>query len=890
MSGSGTNSSRWTRVQTVFHLAADLPEADRREYVAGECADDPTLADEVMALLEEDARGNVLLDRDVSHLARAVLDAPATPVVPLDAFGPYRISSMLGEGGMGVVYLAERADLGSKAAIKILRDAWLSPARRERFAAEQRTLAQLNHPSIARLFDADTLPDGTPWFVMEYVEGMPLTAYCDTHASTITQRLRLLRDVCEAVQHAHRHAIIHRDLKPSNILVTEDGTVKLLDFGIAKQLESLEGADLTRTGFRVMTPAYAAPEQVRGGRLGIHTDVYSLGVVLYELLAGRLPFDFTDKTPGDVERSILEEEPERPSVAARAMPALPIGTSRMQSASKAQWADLDVLCLKAMHKDPARRYASVEALVRDIDHYLAGQPLEARRDSLRYRSGKFVRRNWRQVLYASLVFLGTVGLVVFYTLRLTSARNDALAQAARTERIQRFMTDLFQGNEGEAVGPADTLRVVTLVDRGAQQARSLDRDPAVQAELFETLGRLYRTLGRLTPADSLLRAALTGRRALYGPTHPAVASSLIALGELRLAQAEYDSAEALIRDGMAIARRTVSPTDPTIARATTALGQVLSERGEYAKAEPVLLEAVRLQTRGDTVTPGLASALTDLANTYYYVGRYGTSDSLNQRVLAMDRDLYGARHAYVADVLINLGAIRFEWGKFAEAEQYYRDALSINEAWYGPNHPETASNLTALGRALASEQRLTEADTVLRRALEVSERVYGPVHPRVASALNELSRVKQSEKKLDEAEAGFRRMAEIYKSVYNDHHYVIGVALSNIAGVLQERQQYAQAEALFREAIRRYDGLLAPDHQLVGIARSRLGRVLRLDRRFADAEMESAVALGILMKQSTPAVLWVQRTRSDLGIDYDSLGRPADAAKVRADSAAMQSR
>jgi len=559
----------------------------------------------------------------------------------------------------------------------------------------------------------------------------------------------------------------------------------------------------------------------------------------------------------------------------------------VQSASKAQWADLDVLCLKAMHKDPARRYASVEALVRDIDHYLAGQPLEARRDSLRYRSGKFVRRNWRQVLYASLVFLGTVGLVVFYTLRLTSARNDALAQAARTERIQRFMTDLFQGNEDEAVGPADTLRVVTLVDRGAQQARSLDRDPAVQAELFETLGRLYRTLGRLTPADSLLRAALASRRALYGPTHPAVASSLIALGELRLAQAEYDSAEALIRDGMAIARRTVSPTDPTIARATTALGQVLSERGEYAKAEPVLLEAVRLQTRGDTVTPALASALTDLANTYYYVGRYGTSDSLNQRVLAMDRDLYGPRHAYVADVLINLGAIRFEWAKFAEAEQYYREALSINEAWYGPNHPETASNLTALGRALASEQRLEEADTVLRRALDVSEHVYGPVHPRVASALNELSRVKQSEKKLDEAEAGFRRMADIYKSVYNDHHYVISVALSNIAGVLQERQQYAQAEALFREAIRRYDGLLAPDHQLVGIARSRLGRVLRLDRRFADGEKESAAGLAILLKQSTPPVLWVQRTRSDLGIDYDSLGRRADAAKVRSDSAAM---
>src|SRR5688500_18568620 len=252
---------------------------------------------------------------------------------------------------MGVVYLAERADLGSVAAIKVLRDAWLSPARRERFAAEQRTLAQLNHPSIARLYDADTLPDGTPWFVMEYVEGVPLTAYCETHASTVADRLRLFRDVCTAVLHAHRHAIIHRDLKPSNILVSEDAKVKLLDFGIAKQLESLD-ADQTRTGLRAMTPAYAAPEQVRAGRLGIHTDVYSLGVVLYELLSGRLPFDLADKTPSEVERIIVEQEPERPSAAARRTPALPVGTTRAHSASRPQWADLDVLCLTAMHKDP----------------------------------------------------------------------------------------------------------------------------------------------------------------------------------------------------------------------------------------------------------------------------------------------------------------------------------------------------------------------------------------------------------------------------------------------------------------------------------------------------------------------------------------------------------
>jgi len=882
------NPSRWERVQTLFHLAADLPADERGGYVRSECEDDPTVADEVLSMLEADARGDSLLDRDVSHLARAVLDSPSVPVLPMDSFGPYRITNMLGEGGMGVVYLANRADLGSKAAIKILRDAWLSPARRERFAAEQRTLAQLNHPSIARLYDADTLPDGTPWFVMEYVEGMPLTAYCDTHASPIAERLQLFREVCEAVQHAHRHAIIHRDLKPSNILVAADRKVKLLDFGIAKQLESLDGADQTRTGLRAMTPAYAAPEQVRAGRLGMHTDVYSLGVVLYELLVGRLPFDVTEKSASEVERLIVEVEPERPSVAARRTPALPVGTSRAQSASKPQWADLDVLCLTAMHKDPARRYASVEALIRDVDHYLTGEPLEARTDTLGYRAGKFVRRNWRAVTTATVVLVGVVGLSVFYAVRMTSARNAAVAEAARTQRIQRFMLDMFQGNEDDAVGPADSLRVVTLVDRGATQVRTLDVEPAVQAELFETLGSIYRSLGKLAPADSLLRASLDQRRRLFGATHPSVAASLVALGELRMVQAEYDSAEALIRNGLAIAKRGAAPNDPAIAKATNSLGQVLYDRGSYAEAETVLKEAARLYTRGDTATPGLAGSLTNLANTYFYLGNYAAADSLNQRVLEMDKHLYGERHAYVADVLINLGAIRQEQGQYVEAERYYRDALGINTAWYGTNHPETASNLTALGRALVSQQRLPEAEGVLAQALAISERVYGPVHPRVASAVNEIARVKQNQNKLDEAEAGYQRMVDIYKSIYDDKHYLISIALSNLAGVYQARKEHTRAEATFREAIRRYDGLLPADHQLLGIARVRLGRSLRLQGRFADGERESMAGFVILMKQATPSPTWVGWARGDLAIDYDSLGRPADATRMRADSAAMK--
>jgi serine/threonine protein kinase/tetratricopeptide (TPR) repeat protein len=887
--GAMMDPDRWERVQALFHDAAALPAAEQRPFLERMSGDDVELVSEVLSLLAEDASGDSLLDRDVAHVAHAVLGSAPGAALPTENFGPYHITAMLGEGGMGVVYLARRDDLGSVAAIKILRDAWLSPARRERFANEQRTLAQLNHPRIARLYDADTLPDGTPWFVMEYVDGSPLTAYCNTHASSIPDRLRLFRDVCDAVQHAHRHLVIHRDLKPSNILVRQDGSVTLLDFGIAKQLVGADApVDQTRTGLRLMTPAYAAPEQLRGGRVGIHTDVYSLGVVLYELLAGRLPYDLTNLTPNEAERLIVEREPDRPSTVARAMPALPIGTSRLQSASRRAWADLDVLCLTAMHKDPLRRYPSVEALIRDVDHYLSGDPLEAQPDTARYRLGKFVRRNWRPVSAAAAVFSLVVVLVIFYTVRLTTARNEAVAEAARTQRIQRFMLNLFQGGDRET-GPADTLRVVTLVDQGVREARSLDREPTVQAELYETLGTIYHQLGKFARSDSLLRASLEQRKKLYGPDHPDVASSLVALAALRDHQAQFEDAEHFAREGLDKTRRTLPPGHPAIARALSTLGKIQEDRGTYPKAIATLEEAVKLQSAQDSITPDLVASLTELANSHFYSAHYDISDSLNRRVLAIDRKLYGDRHPNVANDLINLGAIQDEKGNQREAERYYREALAINRPWYGDAHPEVASDLTMLARVLVPQGRLDEAAQELDQALAIYERAHGKVHPRIAGALNEVGKIALQQGRLDDAEAAFKRMADIYRTVYADKHYLIGIALSNLAGVYQERKQYAQAETIFRDVVRRYADVLAPDHPLVGIAHIRLGRTLVLQRRFAEAERESAAGYQLVTKQPVPPAKWLQFAREDLATAYDSLKQPEKAARYRTELASAAS-
>jgi eukaryotic-like serine/threonine-protein kinase len=882
------DSARLERIQSLFHDAADLPESEQHAFLKAACGDDEGLIAQVKALLAEDARGASLLDRDLAHIADEMLDEAVPSALASKEFGPYRIKKVLGEGGMGVVYLAEREDLGSLVAIKLLRDAWLSPARRERFAAEQRTLAQLNHPSIARLYDADSLADGTPWFVMEYVEGVPITDYCSQHACSIEERLQLFRSVCEAVQYAHQHAVIHRDLKPSNIFVKPDGTIRLLDFGIARQLESLETpagrsqVDQTLTGLRLMTPAYAAPEQIRGERVGVHTDVYSLGVILYELLAGRLPFDLSKLTPGEAETVIVEHEPEKPSAAAKGI-GLP--DAHVVSASKTAWTDLDVLCLTAMHKDVQRRYRSVEALIRDVNHYLKGEPLEARPDSVRYRLDKFIRRNRRVVSVAAIVFTVVVGLVIFFTVRLAIARNAALAEAARTQRIQRFMMNLFQGGD-EAAGPAGDLRVVTLLDRGVREAQALNSDPKVQAELYQTLGSIYDQLGKFDQADPLLHSALEQRKQLFGQNSVEVAESLAALGQLRLDQAQYDEAEQFIRQGLAIDKRRLPPTHPAVGKATAALGEILVSRGSYDQAIPLLDEAVRIQSAPGGIPADLAVSVTDLANSHFYAGHLDLSNSLNQRAMAMDRQLYGERHPNVAEDLLNLGAIQSEWGHYAEGERDDRQALDILQSFYGKDHPETASVMTLVSRALIAQGKINEAADMLRDALGVLERAYGKVHPRVASALGELGKVAMQQGELDEAEADFRRQADIYRAVYNGRHYYIGAALSNLGGVYMQRKQYAHAERSFRETLQMYATTLPADHQNVGIAHIRLGAALLAQHHYADAKVESHAGYDNLKKQTSAPEKWMQNARNDLVAEDEALNQPEEATRLRAEMAA----
>ena len=671
-----------------FNSSSTKPSRNRNPtkklFVTAQCGGDRDLTAEILAMLKADRRGASILDRGLPDAAYRTIGEWTESGVRRE-FGSYRLKTVLGEGGMGVVWLGERRDAGNPVAIKFLPHAGLSPARRTRFTLEIKTLARLNHPFIARLYDAGSLDDGTPWFVMEYVNGVPLTDYAERHELPIGERLRIFRQVCQAVQYAHGQEIIHRDLKPSNILVEQDGTPRLLDFGIARELQSPdEPGERTRAGLRFLSPDYAAPEWVCEGTVGFFTDVYSLGVILYELLAGRRP------------RKNGSGVPERPSG----------DVKQLSPPGKAAWKDLDVLCRKAMHTDTQERYQSVEALIRDIDHYLNQEPLDAQPDALQYRMSKFVLRNRRAVLVTSLGATLAVFVLTFFTLRLAQERSMAVAEAARTRQIQQFMLNLF-GAGDKSAAPSNDLRVVTLLDRGIGEAKALSSDPETQAELYGNLGRMYRMLGKYPQADELMAVSLRKLRALPGADNRRIADSLVDMGLSRLDQARFGDAERLIREGLTLARRYLPPDDPTVLKAQSSLGRVLEDSGAYDKAIAVLEPLARRQPSLQEERYELAASLGTLASARQNTGNFKAAETLHRRALAMNRQLFGNSNPRLGFELGEFAATEATLGNYAEAERMYRESLDIYRTWYGRNHADTAlhANLLALSADPSGKER-----------------------------------------------------------------------------------------------------------------------------------------------------------------------------------------
>jgi serine/threonine protein kinase len=794
--------ARWEKIQTLFHAAAERPPVEQRAFVESSCGGDKELLAEVLALLEEDSRGGSLLERGVANIAYQMVGDAVHASIRSEKFGHYRIKEMLGEGGMGVVYLAERDDLGNLVAIKLLRDAWVSPARRERFASEQRILAQLNHPSIARLYDANTLEDGTPWFVMEYVDGVPLTEYCRKNSSSIEERLKLLRLVCEAVQYAHQRALIHRDLKPSNILVKHDGSVRLLDFGIAKQMESLDApADQTRTAAQLMTPAYASPEQIRGEQAGVQTDVYSLGVVLYELLTGMLPFDLSNRTPAQAEKILIEQDAEKPSAVAQKKIASAGGGGNSLVASKSAWADLDVLCLTAMHKDVRQRYQSVEALARDIDHYLKGEPLEARPDTLGYRARKFVARNKRPVIVATALLAIVVGLVVFFTVRLARERDNAKRQTAIATTVNQFLSDdlLGRGNPFQSGAASETLLdAIKTASPGID--RKFKNEPQVAARLHQTIAQALDNRTNYAEARGEYQRA----HDLFLQTEGPLSQDAIVVQLQRSAMEarSYQSgglpvAKSLLADQEALLAKIKQPRLDISVWLYAAKGMIaLIENDAKSANENFKAASTAAATLPDFDQTARFNLQQRLAFTYIRLGDGATAERLARELIAAYSNAIGADSPYVLRVRLNLAQAYMIEGKHRDAIQETDSIYPDFLAKFGPDHELT---MQLLATRAQSEGSLGLFDDSVRDDLaiyNIALKKQGPSSFFAIGTLSDASTAQCRTNHLVEGERNARKAYDDSVKAFGPRAGLTGGVAATLANCLIGLGKYEEASKL----------------------------------------------------------------------------------------------
>ena len=712
ISGRLVKPPDWQRALEIFEEVSELQLGEREAAVERICNGDTTLHRSVRSLLEAHDRENGFLEHAISSYAGRMADA-ATP----GRVGPYRILSKIARGGMSEVFLAERDDsqYQSKVAIKLVHSGSVSHLDlKRRFLTERQILASLRHPNIAYLQDGGVTDDGAPYLVMEYVEGLRFDEYCRKHNLTVRQRIELFRQACAAVQFAHSNLIVHRDIKPSNILVGADGVPKLLDFGIAKLLQPgtmMHTVAMTQPEQRLMTLEYASPEQFRGENVTTAADIYSLGIVLYELLSGAHPFEAQRSDFLSLQHAVTAVEPPPPSTTARnANPVLAAQLDR----------DLDDAVLKAIRKEPAARYASVERFSEDLGRYLNGYPLEASQGKRRYRIRKFLGRHRLGAAAAAAFILLLAAFSISSAIlaaRVTRERNEARQERFREQKVSAFLDSMFQGadpqrNSGALPSARD------LLDQGAARvSKELAGEPQVSASLLETIGQSYKHLGFYDKAVAIFREEAQAVERAYGPQSEEMGRILRQLGDTERQLGKMTDAETHLRRSLALLEKLPPSRDVQLAHALNNLALLVETRGDLASAETYLRRAVAISAKYPAEAAEWLTMRSNLSVALMNQGKDGEAEPMVREILARRRKLLGESHPQVATSMRQLGTALNNQGRTREAEDWYRQALAKQRALLRPDHPDAVVTVVLLAGALRDEGRLTESESMLREAL-----------------------------------------------------------------------------------------------------------------------------------------------------------------------------
>jgi serine/threonine protein kinase/tetratricopeptide (TPR) repeat protein len=815
--------------KTILYEARGLSGPARTDFLRRVCGENHALFEELESLLAFEGAVPSLLD-DAQMLEKLKEKAGAFATIDFDhvdassardalgdRIGAYRLVEVIGEGGMGVVYRAEQTvPIRREVALKLIRRGLDTDRIIARFQSERQALARMDHPSIARVLDAGTSGDGRPYFVMELVHGVPITDFCDRERLTLRERAELMIAVCQAVQHAHQKGIIHRDLKPSNILVArQDGVPvpKVIDFGIAKAIEpDGDHTLLTREGQFIGTPDYMSPEQAGVIDVDADTraDVYALGVLLYELLSGRRPHLFERRTQEAVQQVLRDSRPDKPSTAVSnrrrritrntasldAYALQVIVDSRRTTADRLRRqlaGDLDTIVLKAMQKEPVRRYGSAEAFADDLRRYLEGLPVLARPDTWTYRTDKFVRRHALGVGVAAAAAVMLVAFAVLMAVqsrRIARERDRALVaeqhariEAQTAQQVSEFLVGLFEVSDpGKARGNTITAR--EILDRGAQRiSANLQDSPDVQTRLMQTMGNVYKQLGLYDEAERLLRQALEERER-SGASHGDIGNNLDTLGDVQRYRGKMALAEPLLRRALDLRREAFGPESTQVGQTLNNLALVLEAQDKFEPAEKLERESLRIRRKAS-----------------------------------------GARSTDAANSLLNLGIILKSRDRFDEAEAAQRESLDIRRERLGALHPSVAASLRSLANTLSSKNRNEEAEPLLREALAIYRKVMEPGSNFLDAAMNDLASVLQDRGKLDEAEAFYVEALGIARTRDNGQNMETALDLNNLASLYEERGEYAKADPLLRETLE-LRRTLRGDHSLpVATALNNLGRL-----------------------------------------------------------------